>query len=342
MTELATPRHYMVRAMDQDPEQYATFFDGGVVAVGWSRVAFAGSGDVERLVQAVTETYLGQTDPRVAGRKKNEVRRFLGMTPGDRVLVPVSRGVRLAEVTGGATHVPEAQDVDLANQRPVSYVRDTEGDLLTVPRDRLSEGLQRRLRVRGSSVLDLAEFRAEIDRLFEGGHLGADDLDAEAERAAAFKADVLARIRGGSTLLAAGGAGLEHLVAALLEADGYTAEVLSKRAFEGLADADVKASRTDHVGATDLLVQVKHHAGETGAWGAEQLAAIGSDDTWADYRLVLVTSADASDALADACEAHDVTLLDGDALAEWVLDAAADLPDALRRQLRISDVPTLL
>lgn len=345
-TEALERGHYMVRAMDQSDAHYRAFFEGDAVAVGWSRVDLGGAGDVEAAVAAVTRVYLepNGTDPRVAGRKKNEVRRFLLMEPGDRVVVPVPYGVRLAEVTGPPLHVPEAAGDDLANQRPARYLQGPDGAPLTVARDRLTEGLQRRLRVRGASVLDLSEFADEVDRLFEGGDVGSDDRASEVARAEAFKADLLARLRDGSTLLAAGGAGLERLVQALLEADGYTAEVLPKTTFDGFADADVKASRSDRFADVQLLVQVKHHSGKTGAWGAEQLLEVRRrhPDVWDEYRLVLVTSAEAADTLAKVCEDQGVVLIDGDALADWVLDAVADLPADLLRQLRISNVPSLL
>ena len=197
--------YYLVRAMDQSPDQYALFFDRERVAVGWSAVDFS-DGESEDVVTRVVDHYYAHTDadPRYVGIKKNEVRRFIHMGPGDRVIVPVFRGIRLAEVTGELTYYAPAAEphLDLANQRPVRYLRDSAGELFTVPRSDLSEGLRRRLRVRGAGVRDLAEFADELERLFRGqrpaGHIAAEEGRLEE----AFKSELLHAIQHGRTLLA--------------------------------------------------------------------------------------------------------------------------------------------
>lgn len=336
--------YYLVRAMDQMEDHYALFFERECVAVGWSAVDFS-AGEPEDVVARVVERYYANTDahPTYVGIRKNEVRRFLHMQPGDRVVVPVSRGIRLAEVNDGleydvAAAVPH---LDLANQRPVRYLRAADGELLTVPRAELSEGLLRRLRVRGAAVRDLSEFAPELDHLFRSRR-SADHAAAEQSRLEnTLKHHLLDALRNGRTLLAAGGQGLEHLVAELLEIDGYTAEVLSKRAFEGTADADIKATRQDHVKETQLLVQGKHHGGQSGTWGAEQLAEIRrqQDERWADHDLVLLTTAAASRELTEEARRHQITVLDGEALVTWIVDAHHALRPSTKRALGISDIP---
>lgn len=121
--------------MDQSEDQYAVFFRCECVAVGWSAVDFT-SGEPGEVITRVVERYYAHTDahPTYVGIKKNEVRRFLNMQPGDRVVIPFSRGVRLAEVTGGPADdaAAAAPHLDLANQRPVRYLRAADGNLLTV------------------------------------------------------------------------------------------------------------------------------------------------------------------------------------------------------------------
>ena len=339
--DLAT-RYFLVRAMDQSEDQYARFFDHERVAVGWSAVDFTESEPEEVVAHVVQHYYAGTgAAPQYVGVRKNEVRRFLHMEPSDRIVVPVSQGVRLAEVVGGLVHDASAASIDLANQRPVRYRRAGDGTLLTVPRSDLSERLARRLRVRGAAVRDLSEFGAELDQIFLNQRPADRAAAQESRLEESFKRDLLGAIRSGQTMLAAGGLGLEHLVAELLEADGYTAEVLSKRAFAGFADADIKATRQDHVTETQLLVQVKHHQGQSGTWGAEQLAEIRRqrEDGWADFDLVLVTTADASSELTEHALQHAVTLLDGHALADWIADVHDVLSPDTRRALGLSTLP---
>ncbi len=67
---------------------------------------------------------------------------------------------------------------------------------------------------------------------------------------------------------------------------------MSKRAFKGYGDADVEAvSRF-----ISILAQVKHHDGDTGVWGIEQLKEIkkNGEDEGCD-KLMLITSGVVSD-----------------------------------------------
>ena len=345
MTDSNAPRYYLVRAMGQSQEEYAAFFEGGVVAVGWSRVPLCDFDSVEEAVAVVSHQYLRRKAPTTAGKKRNEVRRFLRMKVGDRIVVPVSRGIRLATVSGPAFHEPDAVGIDLANRRRVTYRVGDNGKPLVVSRRSLTERFRRTLRAPGGAVRDLSEYGPEIERLFEGSDARTADATAEDERALAFRDELLRRIREGDTFLQAGGRGLERLVAALLEAEGYAAEVLPNRTFEGLGDIDVKATRSDPFLHTTLLVQVKHHWGESGPLAAEQLENAKpqlSADSKTDYVFAVVTSADASEDLLHASEDGGIIVVDGQRLAEWIHERIGDLPEWARRDLRVSDVPTLL
>ena len=222
---LMIPSYYLVRAMGQSEAEYAIFFDTGRVAVGWRDVDLSAFGDPERAVAAVEEAYYadGQTAPTVVGRKRHEVRRFLAMREGDRLIVPHGKTIRLGVVDSGPFYESGAFDADLANQRRARYLR-------TVSRAELSEGFQRYLRSRGAGVRDLEAFRTELDRLFEGGR-GADaDAERETEAQEEFKTELLRRIQSGETFLPSGGRGLEGLVAGLLRMDGYATSIPAKSA----------------------------------------------------------------------------------------------------------------
>ncbi len=159
---------YMVRAMSQSDPEYAIFFDHNVIAVGWSEVNFSSYADTEKLIAAVESKYYGdmKTVPQVVGKKLNEVRRFKEMRSGDHVVVPYRGAIRLARLREGERYDEPSLKLDLCNQRFVDYLKSGQ-DYLSVPRSNLSEGLQRRLRVRGTTIADLSEFETEIKQLFD-------------------------------------------------------------------------------------------------------------------------------------------------------------------------------
>lgn len=341
------PAHYMIRAMEQCEEDFQVFFKNSVVAVGWSNVNFTESSSPETLVNAVVSKYYsdGQTAPQVVGKKKNEIRRFKHLQCGDHIVVPYWSSIRLATAKGQELFSAEdGQTRDLGNQHAVDYLLDKNVDFLTVPRDQLSEGLQRRLRVRGSTILDLKEFAQEIKNLFKGVSYTSTIARKRHDQEREFKRRLISLLRDGESALRAGGIGLEALVAELLKADGYTTATQSKRRFHEFADADIEATRDDYVASVRLLVQVKHHYGATGTWGAKQLSHIleTEPDLFHEYRLVLVTSAEATHELSDLCRANDIVLIDGERLAEWITDSLPKLRPETRHSLRISDIPQII
>ncbi len=349
MESAADPRYFFVRAMGQTDQEFAVFFEQNVVAVGWSRIDFTTHEDTGTLVAAVEREYYPEgrsVAPQVVGKKKNEARRFKSIRVDDRILVPYGSSVRLAVAKAEELYDREAgHTLDLANQRRVSYVAEPNGAKVTIPRAALSEGLQRRLRVRGTTVSDLVEFSDEIEDLYRSGgrEWSARVQERMEELATSFKTTLLENIRVGRSNLKAGGRGLEELVRHLLEVEGYEAEILSKRAFAGMGDADIAASRADRFGESKLLVQVKHHQGASDAYGAEQLLQILRDqpEEYADYRLVLVTSAEASEDVAALCEERDIALVSGPELVDWIFYSLEHLGPEWRTTLGVSDVPQI-
>jgi len=338
--------YYLIRAMSQSQDDFDVFFENSVTAVGWSEVNFSQFDDVDLLVKKVYEYYYknGDSAPQVIGKKKNEVRRFKEIKKSDRLVIPFWGSICLAEAEVDELYSDQDYDQDLSNQRKVTYHRDQNGDLIFIPRDTLSEGFQRRLRVRGTTIADLWKFSDEIDNLFEGQNFDSIYNKNRVEAVDQFKNDLLKNIQSGKTNLKSGGYGLEKLVQELLEIDGYEAKIQSKQRFSGLADADIEAIKEDFLLAQKLLVQVKHHSGVTDTWGAEQLTEILNleNDLFSEYRLVLVTSAAPSDELVKFCEMKDIILVSGSDLSEWIFNSLQKLKYETKKRLGVSDVPTLL
>lgn len=258
--------------------------------------------------------------------------------------MPCPGEVCLATATSEEVYDESSHEHDLSNQRRVLYLRGADGNELNVSREQLTEGLQRRLRVPGMAVADLYEFHEEIEKLFNEPTPGwSSRFQREVSQAERdFKEKLLQKIRSGQTNLKAGGVGLETVVKELLQLDGYEAEVLSKRTFPGFADADIRAVRGDRCAEVKLLVQVKHHAGQTDTWGAEQLTEIDKQmpkGEFSDYRLVLCTSGDAGKELQEMCEKQGIVLITGLDLVEWISQLLSRLKHDTRMKLGISNVP---
>ena len=239
----------------------------------------------------------------------------------------------------------DGNDADLANHKGVEYELTPEHKPLSISRSQLSEGLQRRLSVRGNSVADLFEFKDEIEHLFGAEHFDwrARLQRAEVQATNTFKSELLERIRAGKTNLRGGGLGLEKLVKHLLELYGYTAEVLSKQTFSGFGDADVQASKADRFGEVKLLVQVKHHSGTSDTWAAEQLQEIINQEPaeYADFSLAVVTTAEASEELKTMCAKRNIVLMDGEDVVDWIFESLAEVSSEWKIALGIISVPEL-
>jgi predicted Mrr-cat superfamily restriction endonuclease len=337
--------YYMVRAKDQTPEEFEFFFEEQVVAIGWSKVDVRDLNTKEEVDEAMSEHYAFWRDasPRVQGRRENEILRFNNIESRDRVVVPYHSSVALATATDDHHYEP-GDSLDFSNRIRVNYLRQ-DGEVVAVPRNELSEGLARRLRVRGMTINDLNEFDEEIERLYQSGGVGWQaHLEAEEEnRRDEFRSKLLENIRSGNTNLEAGGLGLEHLVAELLGCEGYESERLSKKEFDERADADVSAVRSDRFGEQKLLVQVKHHQGGSGTHGIEQLIAIPKQapEEYEDHKLVFVTTGSVDEAIRNRASNHDIDVLEGHDFADWLLDHVNEMDPEMRRRLGISELPQL-
>lgn len=340
--------YYMVRAMYQTSEELNLFIKNSVVAVGWSRVNFSSFSDVDEVVDQVIQAYYseGSAMPQVVGKRRNEVRRFKNLRKGDRIIIPYWDSVCLAICNGKEIYDTNASDLDLSNQRKVKYIHNEDGGLMYIPRTHLSEGLQRRLRVRGTTIADLYEFENEIDHLFISKNFSwlSSLEDIQQSIAKDFKKELLQNLRSGKTYLQTGGIGLENLIRELMEIEGYNAKVLSKRTFKSFGDADIQAIKSDRFGENKVLIQVKHHYGTSGLWGAEQLIEILNQqpELIQEYKLVLITSAEASEELRKVCNDKDISLLTGTELVDWIFDCLIKLSPTTKKQLGISEIPRFI
>ena len=335
MTESTEPltRCYLVRSLPELIEE-------SIVGVGWSGHNFAEMADAE---QAIAE--VDAKDEGGVGRAGNQIRRFFEIRAGDIIVAPLAYSVAIGRAIGGIFFDGGYRAKDRANQRRVTFPRDEDGHVRTLLRTNFIEAFQRRLRVPGIVINDLTEFRTDLNQALVAVEQGAGFShgplhDQEvAEREEQFKAQLLANIQSGKTYLRTGGLGLELLVKELLELEGYEAEVMSKRAHQGVADADVKASRSDRFGSAELLVQVKHHEGISDDHGLTQLLAIRDREK---YQLIFLTSAEVGDDLRRKAEDGDVTVIDGHGLVDWIAEKAVRLDPATKQALGICEVPTVL
>jgi len=332
---------YMVR-IAQSVWDYA---QKGVVAVGWSDVDLSGLSS-DNAAKAISEAgFYVDAAPQVVGKKINEVWRFKDIKKGDIIVVPYWSNILIAESEGEYIYSAEDLEVDLANHLKVKY-QYIGDELRILPRTELSEGLSRRLRVRGSTVSDLFEFADEIERIFTDGNysIAKTTADKNADLEKAFKKRLIADIRNGNTYLKTGGEGLENLVKILFTIEGYSAKVLGKTSFTGYGDADVEATKRDTFVESKILAQVKHHNWNTDDWGVQQLEIIkeGESGKYADYKFVLITSGDVNDGVRRSASDKDIQVMDGDALADWIFSHLSELPNDVRARLNISDVPMFL
>ena len=339
--------YFMVRAMNSQVKDFNVFFENNVVAVGWSEIDFSNflKTDVDKIKKEVKKVYYSSKDwhPPLVGKKLNEVKRFHTIKKGDFIIIPYWNSIRLAIAKDEHIYSDKAYELDLANQIKVDYLL-IKDDFKTIPRNSLSEGLQRRLRVRGSTVSDLYEFRDEIEQIFEKDNYSWTSTYKEKENdlISLLKSKLFNNIQNGTTNLTTGGIGLEHLVKELFQCENYHANVLAKTAFPEYGDADVLAVKSDKFQETKILIQVKHHSGYTDNWGLEQLKKIKELSAYEDYKFVLATSAKISDKIKENANTFDIATIDGIELIDWIFENIDNLNVGTKTKLGISSVPQII
>ncbi len=339
--------YFMVRAMNSQVKDFNVFFENKVIAVGWSEINFSDfqKSDVDKLKTEAKKVYYSSKDWHLplVGKKLNEVKRFHTIHKGDFIIIPYWNSIRLAIAKDEHIYSEEAYELDLANQIKVDYLL-TKDDFKTIPRNSLSEGLQRRLRVRGSTVSDLYEFKDEIEQIFDKENYSWTSAyeEKENELINSLKSKLFKNIQNGTTNLTTGGIGLEYLVKELFECENYHANVLAKTAFPEYGDADVLAVKSDRFQETKILIQVKHHSGYTDSWGLEQLKKIKELSAYEDYKFLLVTSAKISEKIKEKADTYDIVIVDGLELIDWFFENIDNLNIGTKKKLGISSVPQII
>lgn len=337
--------YYMVRAMNSSPEHIADVLDHSVVAIGWSLVDIVDpSKSINTITKELNSHYnFYEKDKRQQSKKINEIIRFRSLSVGDRVVIPYGSNILLATISGD--HFYQKNNLnDLGNRIEVEYQK-TDGKYRLIPRNDLSDGLQRRLRVQGNTVSNLEPFTDELNSIF-------DDEDYSYERnynfhlntaKELFIEDIKELITSGKSNLQAGGIGLENLIAELLEIDGYKTKILSKSSFQGVGDIDIVATKIDMVSEVNIMVQVKHHRGDSGGHGIKQLVAIlNSDNKYNDYQPVLLTTGIVSDVNTELSFEHGIKIINLDDLAEWIYINSQSLCSETKQKLLIGSIPIIL
>ncbi|QEY27206.1 hypothetical protein D0T92_08685 [Neisseria zalophi] len=163
-------------------------------------------------------------------------------------------------------------------------------------------------------------------------------------------------MRKGSIWLEAGGRGLEELIREMLKIDGYQAKIKSKKQLSGIADIDIEAKKQasgiadidtevekkNRFSKTHLLIQAKHHKGETNGHGLKQLIAYKDKDDDVDCQKWLITTAKVSDKNKQLAEQHNINIMEGEELVDWIYESIPHLSEKTKQALGIMEIPSLL
>lgn len=326
---MKTPNVYLVRS------PYVLVKED-LAGYGWPQINFTEASSSKELLGLFHEKNIE------LGRQKNQIKRFFNISKGDIIVAPMSRSIAIGFATGVRSY---EKGVGYGENRiSVEFLRNSDNSLIRIPRSELSEALSTRLKIR-MTVVSLEEFREEvlfkIDQVKNNGGVSFDSYVAllQEESLNKLHQQLLENIRNGKTNLQSGGYGLEKLVKELLELEGYTAKILSTRAFEGTADADLQAFRANRFSSDKLLIQVKHHYGTTGYKALDQLRSLDNND---DAQLCIITTGKVSPEMKREAEEHDVSVMDGDDFIDWLLSHTDGLSVVSMNKLGLSKVPTLL
>ena len=331
--------YYMVRIQNN---QFDLAEQKNVVAVGWSDWNLSQMTEQEIRLQVGKACNEWCFAPQLRGKKIKEILRFKSIKKGDYILVPHWNNVWLAVASNEFIYDETSKNYNLANQLKVEFLKDKNGNNRCVARSQLSERLSRRLHLRGATVLELYDFKDEIERIFNDIEYSVSKNAAEHEYKLTkeFKQELLKNICEGDVYLKSGGVGLEELVCELFECEKFDAQILSKHTYTNDGDADVKA--TSKFFQISILAQVKHHTGNTGVRGIEQLKEIikNGEDEGAD-KLMLITSGVVNDNIKQEADKYGIAIMDGEQLVDWIYENINELSSETKARLRISIAPII-
>lgn len=333
--------YYMVRAKGS---KYDELFSKSVVAVGWSSIDFSKEANIAILRQQVFEKYYKESKSKqTISKKLNEVERFKKIKKDDYIVIPYASYIIIAVADSKEIYAEDAKKLDLANQRAVTY-RYTDGKPMIISRNNLSEGLQRRLRVRGNTVSNLYEFKDEIENIFNSeAYFYTQEMKLmEDNEIKKLKEQLLLNIRDGKSYLQAGGVGLEKLVCEIMRCEGYDSKVLPKNKFKGIADADIMAIKEDSFMSKKFLLQIKHHHGYSSKKGIEQLVEVLKLDEYKDYDGYFITSGSVGEDVKEFAVEQGIEVMDGTDLVDLIYFNLNQLSDSTKYKLGICTIPRIL
>jgi len=322
----------------------------GLVGYGWDDIPFCEFDSAEKIIDEISKIRGW-----AIGRQSNQIRRFKSITKGDILVVPYWGTVIIAEALGEQIYAGPNSPFygkNGCNQHRVKFHTDTAGKVKIVPRNQISERLQKRLKIR-ASLTDLTFLKDDIDPIIQSLNKGEDySYSNEIEKKALnnlndSKKKLLFNIQTGKTGLRSGGLGLEFLVKELLNIDGFDdAKILPKTHFPSHADADIVTSKPERLRkeAALYLIQVKHHAGSTGLWGIEQLSQISTlkCGQYDNHQLVLVTSGSVSPAVRSQADSQSVFIIEGTELVDWIFESIPKLSSNTKLALGIVEDPQVI
>lgn len=309
------------------------------IGYGWKQVNFSAHQEIKELIKEIIEKNGS------IGRMTNQVKNYFELKNEDIVIVPLGKKIAIAKVVGTKNYDPLFKGGHGANQIDVKFFR-KDGKVIYIPRSKLKENLESRLKLR-TTIGDLTRFSQEIDHIIQNlNELGNFDIKSSFQEKIdqyenEFKTELLNALWKGNTRLKAGGRGLEELVKELLEIEGYSnVDILDKKNGEGIADVDIQATSENNPFLKDILVQVKHHRGETSKHAIDQLIAYENETATNAYKWVITTGY-ISEASKIFAEEKQINIMEGEQLVDWIYTNLSALKISTKEALGIVDVPKL-
>jgi restriction system protein len=274
-----------------------------------------------------------------------QVKNYFNLKKDDIVIVPLGKSIAIARVSGEKFFDSSFTGGHGANQIRVEFFR-KDNKIIRIPRSTLKQNLESRLKLR-TTIGDLSSFSEEIEHLIQNlNNYGNFEVDNSYQEKAEFyerefKKELLNALCKGNTRLKAGGRGLEELVSELLKIEGYSqVDILDKKNGVGIADVDIQATSDNNPFLKDILVQVKHHNGETSSHAIKQLIAY-EDEINSDAYKWVVTTGSFSDKSKILAEENQINIMEGEQFVDWIYINLNKLTDKMKANLGIVDVPKL-
>ncbi|NMP30660.1 restriction endonuclease [Thalassotalea sp. M1531] len=309
----------------------------GIAGYGWSQINLSSFESFSVVDQFIKEKEID------IGRQRNQIKRFYDIKGGDIIVVPVSRAIVIGIAKGEKSYAQSPWNG--ANRVSVEFFKNEIGDVIRIPRYKLSEGVQSRLKIR-MTVANLNEFSDEFEGYIESlqndnsicfDSIFQQKVDREIE---SLKEELLSRIVSGKTTLESGGYGLEKLIAELMEIEGYEASIEAKNKTHDDSDVDIIATKADTLSSSKVYIQCKHHSGVTSRWGVKQLALLEESSLHVD--MWLITTGSVSEDTKTYAAQNNIGVMEGVDLISWIFSHIHELSPGTKEKLGLSIMPKLI